>query len=350
MTTKQDLILYLHRAAFSPVVSNWTKAINAGFFTTWPGLTSGLVRKHFSSKAKKIFALLKSYQLQQFLPNLALAPTLYFSTQSRSPAKSLPIRLGAFLTIPAAAANISWFSTHMSAMPSYQSPSSPAVNQNLCGAYTKLHNYLSARGLKPKFQGVDNECPAALKTFMSSNNIKFQLVPPYLHRTKAAEKAIGIYKDHLIAGLSSCDPSFLMHLWDCLLPQATLTLNLVRFWRINLRLSAEAQLSGAFDFNQTPLAPPGTRVLVNKNPEKRRTWAVQGVDGWYIGSAPKHYQCYKVYIPKTRAERTAHGLDFVFPQLPCPHNIFCQRCYQSLPGSCQFPFQTGSSLHFLAPQ
>ena len=48
MQTKQDLVQYLHRCAFSPVVSTWTKAIDAGYFATWPGLTSELVRKHLS--------------------------------------------------------------------------------------------------------------------------------------------------------------------------------------------------------------------------------------------------------------------------------------------------------------
>ena len=46
MTTLRDLVQYLHRACYSPVVQTWTKAIDAGFFTTWPGLTSAMVRKH----------------------------------------------------------------------------------------------------------------------------------------------------------------------------------------------------------------------------------------------------------------------------------------------------------------
>ena len=46
MKTLEDLVIYLHRACFSPMVSTWTKAINTGYFTTWPGLTSSLVRTH----------------------------------------------------------------------------------------------------------------------------------------------------------------------------------------------------------------------------------------------------------------------------------------------------------------
>ena len=47
------------------------------------------------------------------------------------------------------------------------------------------------------------------------------------------------------------------------LPQATQTLNLLRRSRINPQLSAEAKLNGAFDYNRTPMAPPGTKVLIH---------------------------------------------------------------------------------------
>ena len=44
--TKSALVQYLHRCDFSPVVPTWTKAIDAKFFATWPGLKSELLRKH----------------------------------------------------------------------------------------------------------------------------------------------------------------------------------------------------------------------------------------------------------------------------------------------------------------
>ena len=46
MMKKANLGKSLHHAAFSSVVSTWTKTINAGYFTTCPGLTSELVPKH----------------------------------------------------------------------------------------------------------------------------------------------------------------------------------------------------------------------------------------------------------------------------------------------------------------
>jgi hypothetical protein len=59
-------------------------------------------------------------------------------------------------------------------------------------------------------------------------------------------------KKHFIGGLCSVDPSFPLKLWDKLLPQATITLNLLLKSRINPRISAYAQLNGHYDFNRPP--------------------------------------------------------------------------------------------------
>ena len=152
-----------------------------------------------------------------------------------------------------------------------------------------IHTYLSDHVIVPQYQMLDNECPGCLKNFLCDSRVRFQLVPPYLHRTNAAGRVIKTYKDHLIAGLSSCDPNFPLHLWDRLIPHANLTLNLLRSSRLNPRLSGEAQLNGAFDLNRTPLALPGTRVEVHETPNNRRTWAPHGVDGCNLGPAPDHY-------------------------------------------------------------
>jgi hypothetical protein len=58
------------------------------------------------------------------------------------------------------------------------------------------------------------------------------------------------------------------------------------------------------------MAPPGTRIIANDTPSRRRTWAPHGQDGWYIGPALEHYGCYTVYITKTRANRIVKTVDF----------------------------------------
>jgi hypothetical protein len=61
-----------------------------------------------------------------------------------------------------------------------------------------------------------------------------------------------------------------MHLWDRILPQSVMTLNMLRTSRINPKLSVAPNIFGQHDFNRAPLAPPGTRIIANEKPGKRK--------------------------------------------------------------------------------
>jgi predicted Abi (CAAX) family protease len=101
-----------------------------------------------------------------------------------------------------------------------------------------------------------------------------------------------------------------MHMWDRLLPQAVITLNMLRTSRINPKLSASAHIDGQYDFNRAPMAPPGTRIIYHETPSRRRTWAPHGQYGWYIGPALEHYRSYMVYTNKNRGECIVETVDF----------------------------------------
>jgi hypothetical protein len=180
----------------------------------------------------------------------------------------------------------------------------------LLKAFQVMEQELVARGLKPKPMKLDNEASKLLKMYLHQQDITFQLVPPYSHRRNSAERAIRSFKDHLIAGLCSTDKSFPMHLWDRLLPQAVITLNMLRTSRINPKLSAATHIFGQYDFNRAPMLPPGTLIIAHETPNRRRTWAPHGQDGWYVGPALEHYRCYKVYITKTRGDRIVETVEF----------------------------------------
>ena len=100
--------------------------------------------------------------------------------------------------------------------------------------------YLLDRGLKTVALHIENDFPDALQSFLGENSVTVHLCPPNGHHTNQSEKAIDTWKCHFLEGLSGADPSFPMHLWDRLLPQATQTLNLLRRSGINPRLSTEA--------------------------------------------------------------------------------------------------------------
>ena len=52
--TVPERVAFLHWCAGSPQLSTWCKAIDAGFYRSWPGLTSKLVRKHMPQSTPMI--------------------------------------------------------------------------------------------------------------------------------------------------------------------------------------------------------------------------------------------------------------------------------------------------------
>jgi hypothetical protein len=105
-------------------------------------------------------------------------------------------------------------------------------------AFDFLIQSLILRGLKPHLQRLDNEASLALRNYITQQGITYQLAPPHIHQRNNAERAIQTFKNHFIAGLCSVDPTFPLKLWDKLLPQATIMLNLLRKSIINPRMSA----------------------------------------------------------------------------------------------------------------
>ena len=75
-----------------------------------------------------------------------------------------------------------------------------------------------------------------------------------------------VFKDNFKALLDSLDPNFPISEWDSLLEQPFITLNLVRAARSNQKLSAHTFLNGNFEFNETPLSLPVTKVVIHSKP------------------------------------------------------------------------------------
>jgi hypothetical protein len=172
-------------------------------------------------------------------------------------------------------------------------------------AYAALYKALPARGCNPNLNILDNEASRAIKRAINKSGATYQLVEPHNHRANAAKRVIRTFKNHFIAGLCSTDPSFPVSMWDVLVPQVVLTLNLLRTSQLNPKLSAYNQLFGVFDFNRTPLAPPGTWAVIFEDPDTQESWAPHGNLAWYLGPAPEHYRCYRLYIPETGGIRTS---------------------------------------------
>ncbi len=123
-----------------------------------------------------------------------------------------------------------------------------------------------------------------------------ELVPPWCHQQNAVEVAIRNFKSHFLSVLAGVADDFPQHLWDQLLPQTEITLNLI--WQLNATptVSAYAHLSGPFDNNKMPLASMGCEAQIHKKTNKQGTRADHSVDGWYLFTSPEHYCTHMYYV------------------------------------------------------
>ena len=194
-------------------------------------------------------------------------------------------------------------------------PFHSAQKNQLLTAYKSSIELFKQRGFTPQLQRLDNEASELLQEYMHDEKNNFQLTSAGTHRRNSAERAIQTLKDHIISGLYSCDPKLPLHLWDRLIPQAIITLNLMRPSNLCPQLSAYDHVHGAFDYNRTPLAPPGIKVLAHLRLEDRPPWSPHAIDGLYVGPAMRHYRCHNIYIPsivRTRISQTVRWF---------PHNF-----------------------------
>ena len=133
----------------------------------------------------------------------------------------------------------------------------------LLKGFKHCHEYLKKHRFRAKLLRLDNEVSRELIAHIESEQLQYQLASPGDHRTNPAEQAIQTFKNHFIAILSGSDLEFSSNCWDLLVPQAVITLNLLRPSCINPAISAYAQVNGNFNFSDTPLAPTGCKIVIH---------------------------------------------------------------------------------------
>jgi len=88
--------------------------------------------------------------------------------------------------------------------------------------------------------------------------------------------------------------------------------------RMSPALSAYAQIFGPFDFNRTPIAPPGIRVVAHERPKECDTWAPHAVDGWHVGPAFERHRCPMIWGLDTRPQRVCDTVSWSPTKLKMP--------------------------------
>jgi len=179
-------------------------------------------------------------------------------------------------------------------------PLSSHKDTELTRSYRELMLRLKLAGIVPKKHVLDNEVSEAMKEIICTEyKMEMELVPPGCHRRNAAEVAIRNFKAHFLSVLVGVTDDFPLHLWDRFLPQAKLTINLLRQSNAIPPVSAYAHLSGPFDYNNMPLASMGCAAQIHEKTDKRGTWLYHSVDGWYLSTSSEHYRTHKCYVEET---------------------------------------------------
>ena len=186
-------------------------------------------------------------------------------------------------------------------------------------AYNALLQRLRRAGINPKKHVMDNEVSENMKNHIRDDcKLKIELVPPGCHRRNAAEVAIRNFKTHFLSILAGVADDFPPSLWDRLLPQTEITLNLLRQSNAMPTVSAYAHLCGPFDYNKMPLAPMGCEVQVHEKTDSRGTWAYHCVDGWYLYTSPDHYRTHVCHIKETKSDRLSDTVHFKHKNITNP--------------------------------
>eukprot|EP00804_Cyclotella_cryptica_P024745 CCRYP_001719-RA/>CCRYP_001719-RA protein AED:0.55 eAED:0.27 QI:0/-1/0/1/-1/0/1/0/424 len=199
-------------------------------------------------------------------------------------------------------------------------------------AYSRLVSHLQARGHTVNHQVLDNKASAEfIHTITQDWKATYQLVPPDIHRRNLAKRAIQTFKAHFLSILAGISKSFPNYLWDKLLPQTELTLNLLQQSSVAPSLSAWEYFNNTpFNFDATPLGPCRCPVLIHNKPSKRSAWAFHGRDGFNIGPALSHYCCFQVVDADTKAIVISNTIDFRHTYLSPPSVSFEDRLLQAI--------------------
>ena len=103
-------------------------------------------------------------------------------------------------------------------------------------------------------------------------------------------------------------PDYPRNLWDIIVPQTELALNLLRQARLDHTKSAWEAFAGPLNYDATPLGPLGCEVISHKKTDTRNSWDFRGEPAWNFGVSLKYYRCQNIIAKGTQSSRVSDML------------------------------------------
>jgi hypothetical protein len=312
-TPQTETIKYLHQCFFSPTKATLLQAIANNQLIGVPGLIKEAVLKHLPPSSatikghmhripKNVRSTRKNETLNihedtDMAPNEnidAQCEIYCFAVLADTNEKTIYTDLTGKFPIRSYKGNQYIFLTYIYDLNAIiVRPMKSRDASEILKTFKDIYSYLINKKHKPRLHVMDNECSNVVKNYLTEMDTTIQFVEAHQHRVNAAERAIQTFKNHFIAGLCTVNKLFPLQLWCKIIKQAEMTLNMLRATRINPKLSAYNMLEGIYNFDRTPMAPPGTKEIIYTDPKMRKSWETHAKDGWYVGIAPNHYRCFR---------------------------------------------------------
>jgi hypothetical protein len=242
------LVGFYHACLGFPVKQTWLDAIKAGNCDTFNGLTysnaanycldsDDMIMGHLAQQRQNVRSTKSKLPTPAPLvvrPAPVATPSNQVFVMIKPLSKLLTNNIGRFPIRACSGNQYVMIAFHANGNLILQQAFKTKSDCHHIAAYNAIMTCLAAWGLSVDLQILDNKASSAYKEAITFKwNATFQLIPPNMHCRNWAENAIRTLKNHFLAIMAGVDAAFPPYLWDLLLPQAELTLNLLRQATLN---------------------------------------------------------------------------------------------------------------------
>jgi hypothetical protein len=178
-----DVIHYLHAAAGSPVPLTFIREIKTGNFTTWPTLTPEHVTKYLEKSEATVKGHLNQTrknvrstkpkkkpdtqeEIQDYEPHITKRTNVVYAAIHDIEGHAYTDLTGRFPQTSSRGYKYILVLYDYNGNSIQAKPMKNRSDAEAIRAYSKIYNELTSKGLKPKFQTMDNKASTALKNFL----------------------------------------------------------------------------------------------------------------------------------------------------------------------------------------
>jgi hypothetical protein len=240
----KQVVKWMHAVCSYPMKSTWLKAIKAGNFTGWPLLNERNVNKYYPDTAKTpkghmnqkrknlystkrqpfeicnaAFHLRGKKEQDVFMKTYNVRETIFSDQTGQYPTTSQRGNKYIMVLVEIDSNTI------------LVEPMKSQNDSKMIRAYDAIVQRLLSAGMQPKKHVLlDNKISDNMKQHIKTKyKFNLEMVPPGCHLRNAAKLAIHNFKAHFLSVLAGTADNFpTNNLWDRLLPQTEITLNLLR--------------------------------------------------------------------------------------------------------------------------